>query len=246
MSSSSGGGLGDSPSWDRPAKMAPSTARDHDMVGHVLHRFCDEAAYNPRFRLAQSNDYDPAAAGWKVQYWDQQRLDPEPSDFKAIWESHPDVNYQRLPDLLTVGSLPVVCEAFRQIVLDLEPNKHQFVPITLYDEAKQALPGAYWVMNVLQRCDCVIDKAQLKKWEAEGHVFPEVEQLHRTYRPTSRAIKPYLNKTRTAGLHLWRPMRSPYWFEFFVSDELMRRVNRANLRKLNARPAVEISVPSLL
>lgn len=213
------------------------------MIGHVLHRFCDEAAYNPRFRLARSNDYDPASAHWRLQYWDQQRLDPEPNDFRAIRESHPDVKRPGLPDLLTVGSIPVVCEAFRQIVLDLEPNQHQFVPIALYDEAKQPLPGTYWVMNVLQRCDCIIEKAQIKKWEAEGHVFPEVEQLRSTYKPTSRATKPYLDKLRTAGLHLWRPMRSPYWFEFFVSDELMRRVKHANLRELTARPAVEISAP---
>lgn len=215
------------------------------MVGHVVHRFCDENAYNPRFRLERSNSPERTSSHWKVQYWDGTRIDPEPTDFRAIRESHPDIQHPGLPDLLTVGSIPMVCEAFRQIVLELESDKHQFVPITLYDEAEQALPGTYWVMNVLQRRDCLIRPEQIKKWEAEGHTFPEVERFWRTHKHTRRAVAPYLDKSRIEGLHLWRPGRSSYWLEFFVSDELLRRVERAKLRKLSARPAVEISVPSL-
>jgi hypothetical protein len=220
------------------------------MVGHIVHRFCDEQRYNPRFRFKRSSASERVQDRWNSQYRKAERIDPEPTGLRAIRESHPDIKHPGLPDLLTVASTPVVCEAFRQIVLELEPDVHQFVPIALYDEAEQPLPGTYWVMNVLQCRDCVVRPEQVKKWEAEGYLFPEVEQFWRRHKNARRALTLYLDKSRIEGLHLWRPTypqyplgQSLYLFEFLVSDELLLRVDRAKLRKLSARPAVEMSVP---
>lgn len=220
------------------------------MAGHIVHRFCNEPRYNPRFRFELLGGSKTIQDRWKFQYWKAERIDPEPTGLRAVRESHPDVRHPGLPDLLTVASIPVVGEPFRQIVVELAPDVHQFVPVVLCDEAEQPLPGTYWLMNVLQLRDCVIRPEQVKRWEAEGYTFPEVELFWHTHKNARRALTQYLDKSQIAGLHLWRPRypqyplgQSLYLFEFFVSDELLRRVEGAKLRKLSARPAIEISVP---
>ena len=231
------------------------------MAGHAIHRFCDDDRYNPRFKLSEL-----APPEWVVSCLYGQRVDPEPVHLKAVRASHPDIKHPGLPDLFTVGSLPVVCHAFRQIVQDLEADKHQFIPIALYDEAQQSLPEPYWVMNVLQVRDCLINPEQIRKWDAAGHVLPEMAELWRPHvtrnfsskrerssrdlsRPEDRvpSLKVvYIDRSCVDGLHLWRPKRHMYWIDFFLSDELIQRVKSARLRKLSVKPVIEMSVPKSL
>jgi hypothetical protein len=136
------------------------------MVGYIRDSFCDEPRYIPRFGPISS------ASRW---YQNAERINPEPTDLKAFRDVHPDFRHPGMPDFLSIGWIPVVSEPFRQIILALESDRHQFLPIALYDEARQPLPGTYWVVNVLQRPDCVIESEQIRKWDAEGHALPELE-----------------------------------------------------------------------
>ncbi len=175
-----------------------------------------------------------------------------------------------MPDMIALGIAAVVSEAFRQIILELEPDKHQFLPIALHDEARRPLPGTYWMLNVLQRPECVIEPDQISKWDAEGRPLPELEghwvsndlrtgsmspmkkradvDLSRSdqRRATQKVV--YLDRSRIEELHLWRR----HWrisiyhdvkFDLFMSDELLLRVRKARLRKLTVHPVVEMSVP---
>jgi hypothetical protein len=229
------------------------------VAGHAIHRFCDDAQYNPRFRREQSREV--ASPNWVVRCLYGERVDPQPVNLTAMRASHPDVEHPGLPDLLTVGSLPVVCDAFRQIVQELEPGKHQFIPIALYDEAEHPLPGTYWVMNVLEVRDCLISPDQIRKWDAARQAMPEMAEFWRPRytggsmkeraaldlsRPEDRvpSLKVvYVDRSCIGGLHLWRPKRHMYWIDFFLSDELIQRVENAKLRKLRVTPVVEMSVP---
>lgn len=229
------------------------------MVGHVIHNFCDDERYKPRFSLEPSNGLKPISRNWVVQCLQAERIDPEPTGFRAIRSGHPDIKHPGLPDLLAAGSIPVVCDTFRQIVQELEPGTHQFIPTTLHDEREQLLPGSYWVMNVLQVRDCIITVERIRRWDAEGHILPDLVDywrqryagptttkkldLSRSENRTPSTKVVYVDRSRIQGLHLWRPKRSMYWIDFFFSDELLQRVTRAKLRKLTARPVVEMSVP---
>jgi hypothetical protein len=225
------------------------------MVGYITNRFCEQARYDPRFGPISSS------SPWKEQYQRVERIDPEPTDFKAFRDVHPDIQHPGTPDFVTSGPFPIVSDGFRQVVLSLEPDKHQFMPITLHDEARRPLPKSYWLMNVLERLDCVIEPKQITQWSDEGHSLPEVEGFWvesstrtglsgKTYetarRPTQKVI--YLDRLRIEGLHLWRPAWRITAFndvrlDLFFSDELLERVRRAKLRKLTVKPVVEISVP---
>lgn len=222
------------------------------MVGHLPHRFCEDRIYNPRFKLERSgsDEYPPS---WRRQYRNAERIDPEIADFRAVRVHRPELGPTEIPDLLVASDIPIVCEAFREIVQDLEQDTHQFLPVALCDEAKATLPGTYWLMNLLQRRDCVIPREQIKAWEEEGRAFPEIVQFFRTHPNVRRGspMTPFVDQSRIEGLHLWRPIypryplgHSLHPFEFFVSDEVVRRVEAAKLRKMSARPAIVISAPS--
>jgi hypothetical protein len=219
------------------------------VTGRLIHQFCPDRVYNPRFKLERSNGYEPYWAPWRGQYRNAGVIDPAIADFRAVRVLRPELT--EVPDLLTADDYPIVCEAFRQIVQDLERDTHQFLPVTLHDEAGAMLPGTYWMMNVLQRRDCVIRPEQIKTWEREGHVFPEIGQFWRMHPKARRSITLFVDRSRIEDLHLWRPInprhplgQSLYLFEFFVSDELVRRVEEAKLRKMSAQPAVLLTVPS--
>jgi len=216
------------------------------MVGYIRDDFCEQGRTSPRLGPISSD------IAWQDQQRNAERISPEPTKMKAFRFDQPDNKNPEMPDFLTSGSVPIVSEAFRQIVLSLEPDKHQFMPIALFDEARQPLPGTYWVMNVLQRPACVIEPEQIMKWYDEGHSLPEMKEFWRTRPNGARAPSAkvvYIDRSQIEGLHLWRPLwrlktMNDVRLDLFFSDELLRRVAHAKLRKLTARPAVAISVPS--
>lgn len=225
------------------------------MTGYIRDRFCAEDRYDPRFGPISSS------LSWKEQYRRAERIDPEPTDFTAFRDVHPDIKHPGMPDFVTVGPFPIVSDGFRQVVLSLEPDKHQFIPITLHDEERQPLPKSYWLMNVLERVNCIVEPKQITQWSAAGHSLPEMDGFWvesstrtglsgKTYttarRPTEKVI--YLDHSRIEGLHLWRPawriaLYHDVRLDLLFSSELFERVRRARLRKLTVRPVVEISVP---
>lgn len=215
------------------------------MVGYFGDRYV-EGNFTPRLGPVS------ASFGWRKQLRNAQRIDPEPSDFKVFRVAWPGIQHNGLPDLLRSNSVPIVSDAFRQIVLSLEPDMHQFVPIALFDEeSQQPLPGTYWVMNVLRRLDCVIEADQIMTWRAEGHALPDMEGFWRTrpngsLAPSAKVL--YVDRSRIQGLHLWRALwriaiKNDVGLDLFFSDELVKRVENVKLRTA-IRQAVEISAPT--
>src|SRR5688572_31514677 len=117
------------------------------MAGYVHHCFTNEERYALPFSgIMTASGPDRLPATWHVQLGSGQRIWPEPEGLIARRMCHPDVKHPPALDLLSVESKPVVSEVFRQIVLELEPDTHQFLPIALFDEERQPLPGRYWLM----------------------------------------------------------------------------------------------------
>jgi hypothetical protein len=222
------------------------------MAGYVHHSFCDEERYNPRFNpIRRANDpLQVPPFPWERQFRMAQRIDPEPDDLVAFRDWHPDIKHPLTPDFITIFSLPVVSDAFRRLVMDLEPDKHQFLPVALFDEAKRPLGGRYWLMNVLQICDAGITAQTIRQWHAEGYRIPDLAAHSSVQEDGSLRfhVGDFLDKAVIEGLHLWRPaalLSYAAGHDIYLSDELLRRVRRAKLRKLRIRPAAEISIGSL-
>ena len=218
------------------------------MAVRIYRSFCTQERYNPHFKpVRRASRVEPPSVGWEKQFRKAARIDPEPDDLMAIRESPPGVRHAPMPDFISIYSVPVVSDAFRQLVLELEQDKHQFLPIALYDEAERLLPGRYWVMNIMQSRDAEIKPERLKQWHAEGHRFPELSGFSRINEAGSLDLHSviFLNKSLIEGLHLWRPTVIVSTHEMFLSDELMRRIRRAKLRELTVQPAVELSIGAL-
>jgi hypothetical protein len=180
------------------------------MVGHLVHRFCPDRIYNPRFKIERSSGFESFMSPWARQYRNAELIDPEIADFRAVRVHRPELGPTETPDLLMANDIPIVCEAFRQIVRDLEHDTHQFLPVALHDETGARLLGTYWMMNVLQRRDCVVRPEQVKAWEHEGHAFPEIEQFWRMHPKARRTLTRFVDQSRIEGLYLWRPIY-PRW-----------------------------------
>ena len=220
------------------------------MAGFINHRFCDRPRYNVPFNpIVRTNEPRPLRPPylWERQLRSAERIGPEPEDLVAYRECHPDIKHPLMPDFISIGFLPVVSEAFRRIVLELEPDKHQFLPVALFDEAKQPLSGRYWLMNVLQVRDAGIKADSIHRWHAMGHRIPELAAYSSVREDGSLGLRVahFLNKAAIEGLHLWRPA-SPLSYaaghDLYMSDLLLERIRRAKLRRLRVEPAAEISV----
>jgi hypothetical protein len=223
------------------------------MAGFINHRFGHLERYVIPFKpIKRTNEPRPVprAYRWEQQLRSAERIAPEPEDLVAFRECHPDIKHPLMPDFITIWSVPVVSEAFRQIVVELEPDKHQFLSVALFDEAKEPLAGRYWVMNVLQTCDASIRAESVRQWHAMGHRVPELAAYSSVREDGSLGLRVgyFLDKAAIEGLHLWRPA-SPLSYaaghDFYMSDLLLERIRRAKLRRLRVEPAAEISVDPL-
>lgn len=218
------------------------------MAGFVrANTFCSELRYSPTFRFVSSNQ-GTANALWQKQQRNAERMDPEPTNLKAQRDVHPDIKHPSLPDFLTVNSKPVVSDAFKELILELEPEKHQFVPVDLYDEQNQALSKSYSLMNVLQCCEAVIVPKRIEEWCAQGHKVPEVEEFWCRSTTGAEHLSQdvvYVDASAIRGLHLCRPHRTALWDDLLFSDDLLARVKRARLRKLDVLQIVQISAELL-
>lgn len=139
-------------------------------------------------------------------------------------------------DFLVLGSKPIVCDVFKELVEALEPGIHQFLPAKLMQANGQIMPKKFWALNILQSCEPIIAE------KSNVTVFEETTE-HQARLRTSRYLRlngqPRLtvSKDVVAGRHLWRSRELPAYI--FFSEELMARVQDNRLEKLDRYPVIE-------
>ncbi|GAB2176323.1 imm11 family protein [Dongia sp. agr-C8] len=197
------------------------------MAWMIKNVFCQDERYSPAFYFPDQDAHRAISASIR----NGARVDPVPV---MVARRRDDDDYVRgaIPDFLTIASKHVASEGFRQVVEELEPGLHQFIPVTLYDRGEIPVGKPYFIVNALTIMDVLLKSARIAELRAAG-MAPSREEL------IARGDSSYEMAERSAveGRHLWRPT---FPTDLFFSDQLMLQIRRARLRKLTAFHVYEV------
>jgi hypothetical protein len=125
-------------------------------------------------------------------------------------------------DWLTVrGGGTLVSASFKAAVVEIEPEQHQFFPVTVVDKTGAARPEEFFIFNVVGRIDSIVEdqsnlrasgRGQIEGWGYERKVGP---------------WKCALNAAVIGGRACWIERR--YLFRWFVSDRLAALLEQKGL-----------------
>lgn len=121
-------------------------------------------------------------------------------------------NPKSLPCIFDAWSMLSVCEEFRQIVEDLEPNLHQFFPLEVIDQAGEVVDRRFFLNPCGRRT--FFDLSKMRFSQNGGRIIPE--------KPIYEAVYDF---DQLEGCHLWMDKFSPGDINrIFVSAELKTKL----------------------
>ncbi len=180
---------------------------------------------NPSFRLEDPPDVfssrrHPFDIGEPVQL--------EHRSFRAVEQT----KFKRYSDFLTVHGCWAVSAAFKEIVESLEPNVHQFFPITLVRGLKGICDEVYYLFNICQKIDSVVIDLSNVRWQviAEGTI--RIPHL------ILQNAKIVVDRSKIDGAHIWRG-DTRFRDDIFFSDATYQAIAKGKLTKLRVIHAEE-------
>ena len=146
---------------------------------------------------------------------------------------------ESLPDILRIKGALAVPTPFRAIVDRLEPETHQFFPITLFRQSGEAVAREYFLLNVCRKIDALIIEKSDVYWNHWDQKLPDGCVIHgKNVSISCDRPQLALRKRDIDGHHLWRA--DVHLADLlFCSDELMSAIQAAGLKELEAVHAVE-------
>lgn len=141
----------------------------------------------------------------------------------------------------TIGSLFVIQDAVVDILQELDPDVHQFLPISLRYKGGSVPDGKFFVLNVTARQDSIIDKqSSVKSVPLPKQIHPYVPGDHDPER--MKIIHFRKNVTvdpkKQAGLNMWRERR--YAGSYLISDTFFDALKSQNLRLMGSFKAKDL------
>ena len=134
----------------------------------------------------------------------------------------------------------MVCQAFKDIVDQLEPDVHQFFPVeAVKKDGSPAVDSQFYFLNVRQRFEAILFEKSTLKWDTN-----KVGDRIFTMPYETRSAQPVytLSRPEVAGRHMWRA--SYLQGRIFFSDELTEAVRATKLDSgLRWHPAPEVDEP---
>ncbi|WP_420412963.1 imm11 family protein [Roseibium sp.] len=135
----------------------------------------------------------------------------------------------------------MVCQAFKDIVDQLEPDVHQFFPVeAVKKDGSPAVDSQFYFLNVRQRFEAILFDQSTLKWKT---VQSGGRTLTLPYHSGGHQRIYTLSKPEVAGRHMWL---SSYLVpsRIFFSDELTEAVRATKLDSvLRWHPAPEVDEP---
>lgn len=121
----------------------------------------------------------------------------------------------------------IVSQRYRDVIEELEPDRHWFFPYQLLCRDRTPWPMPYYLFVTVQSCQALIVE------QSPGLIWEPLELRHSgiTRRPVSidgRISTKTLDRDAIAGLHSWLETGYPSWL--FFSPELVGRLRKAKLR----------------
>ncbi|WP_193370427.1 imm11 family protein [Pelagibius marinus] len=138
--------------------------------------------------------------------------------------------HKRLPDVFPFKGGLVVCDAFREIVEDLEPTVHQFFPFSVISKRGQPVPGntPYYVLNVTRKLDAILVSRSNVTWMDVDQRLAAGEKF---LIPGRGPLQLVMSRPKIAGNHAWRGDRV-FGTDLYFSDGLVSAIEDAGLSKL--------------
>ena len=119
-----------------------------------------------------------------------------------------------LPDIFHAGPEVCVNQSLRDTVESLEPDVHQFLPITLLRANGVPFAGQYYLLNIGQVLESVVFDRSNLRWEKtpNGEAYVQRGLNSADYRT--------LSKAKIERKHLWR--EAIYLRDIYLSDDLFK------------------------
>lgn len=111
--------------------------------------------------------------------------------------------YKKLPCMFICGAPWMVCDQFRDLVEQLEPNAHQFFPIDILDLKEQTV-GQRFVFNICTRLDALDEGKSEISWRRKGSRLEEKPVNGFGYASINPLGKLFVRQTVIQGHHFWR------------------------------------------
>lgn len=151
----------------------------------------------------------------------------------AILESQ----HETLPNMFRLpGPVPCVNQLVRDCVEFLEPNIHQFFPITLLKAMGEAFDGSYYMLNICTMLNSLIfDKTSLRlKSAGSGRSY--VAESSRS------AIRRTVKGSVVGNHHLWREKTYPN--DIYISDALFEAFQKNKFRGIEQHNYIKVTIES--
>ncbi len=143
--------------------------------------------------------------------------------------------HKAIYDLVGLYGWYGVNQRVREVIEELEPGIHQFIPTTVLKKNGEPFnDDTYYILNICQIVDAIIIE-ESDVYKKEGKDFYTGEYHYRLLPdPTLTFFMIQFDKELVAGKHLWRgknhlPTRT------FCSDELIERFNKEGFKKWDIR-----------
>lgn len=132
--------------------------------------------------------------------------------------------------------LNVVSEKFRDLIEDLEPDAHNFIPVRIVRPDGSQVEGQFYYMNVLQRA-YTIDMETSPRGHWRDHNGDYIASIHMMPHLSEPAAVYHADKV--GNMHLWQEgyeewdKKSPRFYlgvtGYTVSDALMKRMKKEKI-----------------
>ncbi len=132
--------------------------------------------------------------------------------------------------------LNVVSEKFRDLIEDLEPDVHNFIPVQIVRPDGSQVEGQFYYMNVLQRAYTIdIENSPRARWhDHNGNYIGKIQMM-----PGLPDPDVIYHADRVGNMHLWQehyrtssensPRYSLSVTGYTVSDALMKRMKKKKI-----------------
>jgi len=110
--------------------------------------------------------------------------------------------YKKLPCMFICSAPWVVCDQFRDLVEQLEPNVHQFFPIDILD-LKDEVVGQRYVFNICKRLDALDEHNSDISWWGEGKRLDGKPINGYGYASITPLGKLFVRQAVIQGHHFW-------------------------------------------
>ena len=144
----------------------------------------------------------------------------------------PPVSRAKLLDVnAQTGSLDLVCQTFKDIVEEFEPDVHQFFPMTYYNSKGTEVIGEGYFMVICQRISTLHETLCVPPLDERGRYKSTSVEESPDYQKRDKSLDRKMYSTsKIGGRHMWRDIKNAGPFMF--SNALGERLIAANLSGL--------------